>query len=157
VPKQLQHYESEHPQQAVRAQTFVYPARLESSSEARAELRKTLCDWGFADIADDMLQCLAEAFANALLYGEQDQTVTVHVTTYGRTAHVEVLDSSKEQPQLHAPVEATTDKVPEASAVPTGGRGLLMIGAFSHRWGVRPLGVGKAVWFELTASQVTTA
>lgn len=150
--KQLQHSsreQSQHP--ASHEAVYVYPAQPESVRSARSTLGKTLRGWGLAELADDMLQCLSEAFTNALLHGAPDENVTVRVMHDGRTTRIEVIDSAEGHPQMQTPPEATTGVVPQLVQVATGGRGLLLIEHLSDRWGVDRCAGSKAVWFERTA------
>lgn len=149
---------SEHddPQKPEREQSFTFPASAEKVPLARAALFKTLCDWGFGQIAEDLLLCLSEAVTNALFYGAPDGHITIHVSATGHTVHIEVDDSGDAEPQLGAPVAAGGQGAPALDAVPAGGYGLLLIQALSTAWGVRHLALGKAVWFERDASQAVT-
>jgi hypothetical protein len=54
---------------------------------------------------------------------------------------VEVRDFVARRPRLRVPVADEG----------TNGRGLLLVQSLADAWGVRPHGVGKAVWFELEA------
>jgi len=151
MPTQSKHTGSEQPHQHSSLVTMRAPARPESVRVARAALSKTLCGWGLAEIADDMLQCLSEAFTNALLHGAPGEDVTVNVRYDGRITRVEVIDGGQGQPQMQAPPEATTDAAPRLADVATGGRGLLLIACLSDSWGVDQRADGKAVWFERSA------
>lgn len=149
---------SEHddPQQPGREQSFTFPASAEAVPVARAALSKTLCDWGFGQIAEDLVLCLSEAVTNALLHGEPGGNITVHATATEHTVHIEVNDGDDAEPQLQAPVTAGGQGVAALAAVPTGGYGLVLIKALSTAWGVRHLPFGKAVWFERDASKAVT-
>jgi anti-sigma regulatory factor (Ser/Thr protein kinase) len=139
-------------QQSEREVSFTFPASNEAVPLARAELSKTLCDWGLEQLADDLLLCLSEAVTNALFYVGPGSNITVHVTATDHTVHIEVDDDGDAEPQLQTPVTASGQGAPALDAVPAGGYGLMLIQALSDSWGVRRLAVGKAVWFERDAS-----
>ncbi len=152
MSKPPDHEGSQAPQQPVREVSFAFSASIEAVPLARAELFKTLCDWGLEQFADDLLLCLSEAVTNALFYVGPGSTVTVHVTATDHTVHIEVDDDGDAEPKLRTPVTANGESTPNLAAVPAGGYGLMLIQALSDNWGVRHLAVGKAVWFERHAS-----
>ncbi len=139
--------------QSGRQVSFTFPASNGAARFARAELSKILCDWGFGQLADDLLLCLSEAVTNALFYVGPGSNITVHVTATDHTVHIEVDDDSDAEPELQTPVTASGQSAPALAAVPAGGYGLMLIKALSDSWGVRHLAEGKAVWFERDASQ----
>lgn len=141
-----------------KSESFTYPADPESAGQARSELHKTLCDWGFDEIADDMLLCLSEALTNALFYGAPGSDVTVHVRANGQLVRIEVDDDADAEPQLQAPLAASaTGGTPALATIPVGGYGLLLISTLSDKWGVLRKAAGKAVWFERDASPAVSA
>lgn len=79
---------------------------------------------------------VAELATNALMYAGQPVTVRILITD--DVVRVEVIDASRSAPLRGAarPGDMT-------------GRGLALINAVSHRWGVVPLAAGKLVWAEL--------
>jgi anti-sigma regulatory factor (Ser/Thr protein kinase) len=154
MPTTSQHERPQQHQLLAREETFTYPARNESVRHARAQLFKTLCDWGFEQIADDLILCLSEVVTNALLYGTPGQEVTVHVTATGSTVCIEVDDCDDDaEPQIQVPPEAAGQSTPALADVSAGGRGVLLTTMLSDDWGVRRLAAGKAVWFERDASR----
>ncbi len=140
-------------QQGEREASFTFAASNEAVRLARAELSKTLCDWGLEQLADDLLLCLSEAVTNALFYVGPGSNVTVHVTATDHTVRVEVDDDGDAEPELQTPVTASVQSMLALAAIPAGGYGLMLIKALSDNWGVRRLAVGKAVWFERDASR----
>jgi anti-sigma regulatory factor (Ser/Thr protein kinase) len=158
MPTMSQHDRPQEHQLLAREKTYTYPARKESVRKARAQLFKTLCDWGFELIADDLILCLSEAVTNALLYGTPGQEVTVHVRAMGTTVHIEVDDCDDDaEPQIQVPPEVVGESTPALADVAAGGRGVLLITMLSDAWGVRWLTAGKAVWFERDASRAAGA
>lgn len=138
-----------------RSKSFTYPAHPESVGSARSQLHKTLCDWGFGAIADDMKSCLSEALTNALHYGAPDNGVTFHVSASGHVVHIEVDDEAAAEPHLQVPLAASHAEAPALAAVQNGGYGLFLVSTLSDKWGVLHKAAGKAVWFERDAVAVS--
>ena len=87
---------------------------------------------------DTVALLVSEVATNALVHGNGD--VQVRVTSSEGVLLVEVSDESPRLP------------VPRAAApLEEGGRGLALVETLASRWGVRPEGPGKVVWFELAA------
>lgn len=84
----------------------------------------------------DLLLCLSEVVTNAVLHARTD----VHLVVRGHGARVRV-EVGDADPTLPRP----QDPSPET---PTG-RGLLIIGQLTSRWGVEGRADGKTVWFEV--------
>jgi anti-sigma regulatory factor (Ser/Thr protein kinase) len=142
-----------------RSESFTYPAHPESVGQARSQLHKTLCDWGFGAIAGDMMSCLSEALTNALFYGAPDSGgVTFHVSASGHVVHIEVDDEDDTtEPQLQVPLAASHAEAPALAAVQDGGYGLFLVSTLSDKWGVLRKTAGKAVWFERDAAAAVPA
>ena len=93
---------------------------------------------GLFDLCDTVALLVSEVATNALVHGNGD--VQVRVTSSEGVLLVEVSDESPRLP------------VPRAAApLEEGGRGLALVETLASRWGVRPEGPGKVVWFELAA------
>jgi serine phosphatase RsbU (regulator of sigma subunit)/anti-sigma regulatory factor (Ser/Thr protein kinase) len=90
-----------------------------------------------AVLLDDAVLCASEAVTNALRHAGGLRAIRVAV---GQTVlRVEVEDDEPGDLEVRHPDLDSTS-----------GRGLLIIDAVAHRWGVEPTeGGGKAVWFEL--------
>lgn len=117
-----------------------------SVPQARALLRARLGEWRASQAvhADGEL-VLSELVTNALRVPVPgDRMVGVHIACRekGALLRVEVSDAGPGRPEVRQP--RGTD---------TGGRGLMLVAALAHRWGVdeRPAGIGKTVWAELLA------
>ena len=87
---------------------------------------------------DDAVLITGELLTNAYLHARSPAVLTVQLL--GRALHVEVADHSDTVPAPGHPGPGAT-----------GGRGLQLVDAVAHRWGVRPRSPGKAIWFELLA------
>jgi GAF domain-containing protein len=82
---------------------------------------------------------VSELVTNAILHATTPIVLTV--TPAAATVRVEVRDSLRERPiRTLVSTDAMT------------GRGIALVEALSHRWGVEPVPGGKLVWAELTAT-----
>ena len=114
-------------------------ADLGAVPEARHALRELLHNWGKPGRSDIAELLTSELVTNALVHTDDDAVLTATVGPDG--LHVEVRDFVA---QLPRPEPARTDDS-------TGGRGLFLVQSLADAWGIRPHGIGKAVWFELGA------
>jgi two-component sensor histidine kinase len=114
------------------------PPTAESASVARWLVNDLLKDRIDADTLDTAALLTTELVSNAIRHTGDELVVTVRVA--GGLLRVGVSDSSHRRPQL----------VPVGSR-DTSGRGLHLVEAMAHQWGVDPgdRGLGKTVWFEL--------
>ncbi|MDG9717773.1 ATP-binding protein [Streptomyces sp. DH24] len=117
-------------------------ADLRAVPEARRALRELLRQWGRPGRSEIAELLTSELVTNALVHTDDDAVLTATVRPGG--LRVEVRDFVAGRP---AP------RVPHADdgAQRTNGRGLVLVQSLADSWGVRPHGVGKAVWFELDA------
>lgn len=107
---------------------------------ARRRAHRLLTDWGHPELAPDIALLVSELGGNAVLHGcLRDRFFRVELTLTERAVRVCVSDPRGER--LPRPREAAPDEM--------FGRGLLIVGAVSDRWGVTELTVGKLVWCEL--------
>lgn len=81
---------------------------------------------------------VSEVVTNAVLHARSD--IELHLISRGRFVRVEVADSSTAAPvrRPHQPDSMT-------------GRGLGLLDQLATEWGVAERGVGKVVWFEMSA------
>ncbi|MEX3105564.1 hypothetical protein DF268_43530 [Streptomyces sp. V2] len=114
-------------------------ADLGAVPEARHALRELLHNWGKPGRSDIAELLTSELVTNALLHTDDDAVLTASVGPDG--LHVEVRDFVDRLPRPQAP----------RADDGTHGRGLLLVQALADSWGIRPHGIGKAVWFELDA------
>ncbi|MCX3287708.1 ATP-binding protein [Streptomyces sp. NEAU-H22] len=114
-------------------------ADLRAVPEARRALRELLGQWGKHGQSDVAELLTSELVTNAIVHTEHDAVLTATVGPHG--LRVEVRDFVARRPRLRVPVADDG----------TNGRGLLLVQSLADSWGVRPHGVGKAVWFELEA------
>jgi anti-sigma regulatory factor (Ser/Thr protein kinase) len=115
--------------------------RLDSAEldvrDVRALLRRMLASWRIDALVEgtDVELLGTELVTNALLHAGTPATITVRYE--GDRVRVEVRDPSSTPPRPRTP---RPDRV--------GGRGLWLVERLAHRWGTRPDGDGKVVWFE---------
>ncbi|HEY9438712.1 MAG TPA: ATP-binding protein [Streptomyces sp.] len=120
------------------------PFRPEAVSQARADARKALADWGRADLTDQIILIVSELVTNALRHGAPDITLTLCLRR-------DQIDGQVQDRGDGWPVMADPEQDEEH------GRGLELVDAIADRWGVRAphdkFG-GKIVWFSLTTPVV---
>jgi anti-sigma regulatory factor (Ser/Thr protein kinase) len=114
-------------------------ADLRAVPEARRALRELLGQWGKQGQSDVAELLTSELVTNAIVHTDHDAVLTATVGPRG--LRVEVRDFVARRPRLRVPVADDG----------TNGRGLFLVQSLADAWGVRPHGVGKAVWFELEA------
>ncbi|MEV6957949.1 ATP-binding protein [Streptomyces sp. NPDC051207] len=117
-------------------------ADLRAVPEARRALRELLRQWGRPGKSEIAELLTSELVTNALVHTDDDAVLTATVRPGG--LRVEVRDFVTGRPRPCAPYA-------DDSAQRTNGRGLVLVQSLADAWGVRPHGVGKAVWFELDA------
>ena len=111
-------------------------AEPESAAEARRFTVDVLRQWGVADLIDTATLLVSELVTNAVLHARSK--IVVRVDVDGHRLRVEVRDDTANTPQVRP-----------YGAHATTGRGLLLVETLATRWGFKPQGAGKAVWFEL--------
>lgn len=115
------------------AEVLVISGELTELSRVRQWARKLLADFG-EDMLIDALAIVDELTSNALRHGSAPYRIALQ-RTRGRL-RVEVADGS---------TEPAAPRTPGAD----GGRGLLLIEAYSLDWGQERHADGKVVWAEL--------
>jgi anti-sigma regulatory factor (Ser/Thr protein kinase) len=88
------------------------------------------------DVADTAVLLTSEVVTNAIMHGRS--VARLSVTTGPSGVVVEVGDDESRRPH-----------VAEQDDEALNGRGLAIVDALARRWGVRPDGEGKVVWFEV--------
>ena len=115
----------------------LFPADPAGARAARRFARQALWDLGpVAEVAELLVSELA---TNAVRHASTPFTVVVEA---GDPVRVVVSDGVA----VDLRVTASEDDA-------TSGRGLLILDALAHRWGVTQDGAGKQVWFELRRDQ----
>lgn len=107
---------------------------------ARAQLRRTLADWGMAEVEFAAVAVLSELVANAVVHARvpPGREIRTRFVPLEDGVRIEVHDASDEPP---------VPRVPDES----GGYGLALVSGLSARWGVgKRRGVGKYVWAVVT-------
>ncbi|WP_371602834.1 ATP-binding protein [Streptomyces sp. NBC_01220] len=126
--------------------TFKLSRCRSSVPRARAALRAALGEWRSGQpLGDEAELVLSELVTNAVrvpVPGDRMVGVRIECRGRGEFLRLEVSDAGPGRPEVRRPDEL--DK---------GGRGLLLVEALAHRWGVdvRRAGIGKTVWAELLA------
>ncbi len=120
------------------------PDRADAVRIARAFVAERLGSTSAADRTGDAALIATELVTNATLHGAAPVSVAVQVN--GDVVRVEVADAS--------PVLPVTPVGPPDGMT---GRGLLVVDAMSHQWGVATVPDGKVVWAELGESTEATA
>lgn len=128
----------------VRHFTLQLSATRRGARLARLLTERQLDEWGESY---DAAQVVAELASNAVLHGRvpgRDFRLTLRLYA-DRTLRIEVTDARGDRiPRLPGPVAQDAE----------GGRGLLIVAAYAHRWGVVETAAhGKTVWAELTPDQ----
>lgn len=129
--------------------TFRLSRCRRSVPRSRAALHAVLGEWGVAqDVLGTAELVLSELVTNALRVPvPSDRQVGVRIARSSADGllRLEVSDAGSGRPEVRAPGDDET-----------GGRGLLLVEALAHRWGVdeRAGGVGKTVWVELKAPDI---
>ncbi|MFH9570235.1 ATP-binding protein [Streptomyces sp. NPDC017230] len=107
---------------------------------SRRRAARLVAEWGQPGLAGDVALVVSELMTNALLHGSiRGRLIRVRVTLGHRTLRVEVSDPRGERLPSPRPGGAADEQF---------GRGLLLIGALTERWGWEPRTVGKTVYAE---------
>ena len=114
------------------------PRTLSEVPAARAQVGQTLSEFGCGEAQDISSLLTTELVTNAIRHGSGPITLLIECVPHERI-RVAVRDEGDGKPRLQHPDPAD----------PSGGRGLLLVDAFSEAWGVDEDARGKSVWFEL--------
>ncbi|MER6323204.1 ATP-binding protein [Streptomyces coelicoflavus] len=129
--------------------TFRLSRCRQSVPRSRAALHAVLGDWGVSqEVLDSAELVLSELVTNALrvpVPGDRQVGVRIARSLTDGVLRLEVSDAGSGRPEVRVPGD---DEI--------GGRGLLLVEALAHRWGVneRTGGIGKTVWAELKAPDI---
>ncbi|HEY0188761.1 MAG TPA: ATP-binding protein [Cellulomonas sp.] len=117
---------------------LVLEARRSAPRAARHWIMHRVAEAGVQGPANQVIELLTgEVVANAVLHGPEHGRVRVGLQIDERGVRVSVTDESPATPQVRHP-----------GPTAIGGRGMALVEALSHSWGVdRHDGAGKTVWF----------
>ncbi|MGW5497820.1 SpoIIE family protein phosphatase [Streptomyces olivaceoviridis] len=139
----LARYEGADDSAAPRTARFhVHRRDLRAVRAARGFVHECLCDWGLADLSDDLELITSELVTNALIHAGSD--VDLRLRAFGDRVRLEVRDADSDPP-----VPTAYSLTDEGSARAEHGRGLYLVDALAHTWNTSPSGRGKTVWLEL--------
>ncbi|WP_062438978.1 ATP-binding protein [Herbidospora daliensis] len=120
----------------------LFPAQPRSAALARDRVRALLADWGLDDLAETTELVTAELISNAVKVSEPGGRVGLGVYRSGGAVVVEVWDGERLPPRL---LDPGPDDI--------GGRGLMLVGVLTRRWGYRwPVTGGKVVYAVVDAA-----
>lgn len=119
----------------------VLPPRAASAAEAREIVTTQCAQWGFSNLCDDVALVVTELVANAVRHAGTE--IKISLTQLDHGVRLEVRDGSTRP--LRPRAALSSDE---------GGRGLLLVDALSHRYGVLGEPDGKRVWVELELQPV---
>ncbi|MFI9722638.1 ATP-binding protein [Streptomyces sp. NPDC052396] len=122
--------------------SFNFPALNACVTEARRRVLTRLREWGVDETAcDDAQLVVSELFTNAVRHTDSEK-VSCQLRFSEAHLRIEVADQGR---------AATEPRARCSGADEESGRGLLLVGALSKAWGVRPddAGRGRVVWADL--------
>ncbi|MFI8831537.1 ATP-binding protein [Streptomyces afghaniensis] len=122
---------------------WTFPAEPGAVRTARQAVRGQLRGWGLDSLADLTALLVSELVTNALRHARGPIGVRlVRPSELNAVLLVEVSDPLPDPPRERA-----------ARPEDESGRGLYLVATSCRRWGTRPGGVGKTVWFELAVPE----
>jgi anti-sigma regulatory factor (Ser/Thr protein kinase) len=136
-----EHLHNEH----LHSDSFSLPAHGSSVAQARHRVGKILADWDVPEaLRDDVALILSELFTNALIHTDSAQIVC-RCLAAPHAVYLSVTDQGggPTGPRIRRPDPAECDD--------EHGRGLLLVSAVAHTWGVATdPGHGRTVWAVLS-------
>ncbi|MDP2292224.1 MAG: ATP-binding protein [Actinomycetota bacterium] len=118
--------------------SFEEPHQRATPAKAREAVQQLLGDDAPIAMIRDAVLLTSELVTNALLHAPGGCGLEARFSRNPLWLRVDVSDSSARPPRLS-----------ETSVAALGGHGLRMVENLSSRWGWRPAGDGKSIWFEL--------
>lgn len=115
------------------------PRAARAVGPARRWVRDTLTGWNLGAVAGQAEQIAGELAVNALRHARGESPIVLLLMYTAGTLRVEVFDRDP----ARVPVKGSP------ALTDVGGRGLIIVEAFSQRWGTRVTDEGKSVWAEL--------
>lgn len=118
---------------------WTFPAEPDAVGAARSAVRSQLHGWDLDGLGDLTALLVSELVTNSLRHATGPIEVSlVRPTGTDGVLRVEVSDPLPEFPRERI-----------ARPEDESGRGLQLVASAARRWGTRPVGAGKTVWFEL--------
>ncbi|MFF6869376.1 ATP-binding protein [Streptomyces sp. NPDC012450] len=115
------------------------PREPRSAAIARRLVRTALIVWDLEPLIEDAALIITELVSNAVDHGRLPSIRVIVSRPSANTIRLGVVDRSKAVPTLRMDVEEGQIR----------GRGLLLVDAFTDRWGTELYRWGKQVWAEL--------
>ncbi|MFF5638376.1 ATP-binding protein [Streptomyces sp. NPDC012825] len=134
-----------------------YAVELQALPQRIGQIRRIvsahLRHWHLDALVDHALLGVTELLTNVHRHARPDKRCTVEIELLLDRLTVSVRDHDPRLPRTGGPSGDPADTPTDGLA--TSGRGLVLVGAVSESWGVRPCGDdGKVVWFTLAAPPV---
>lgn len=129
-----------HPPSHHYSATWELPSTVDQVPRCRRLVRDTLTEWGLSHLIENAALLVSELATNALQHAGGSFQLRLH---RGKFLLCEVCDNAK------APPEMNMETVDHPDLLAEDGRGMVLVGELSRRWGFRPTAGGKVVWFEL--------
>jgi anti-sigma regulatory factor (Ser/Thr protein kinase) len=118
------------------------PCDMRSAGQARAWTDRWLDSWNIEDDGATTL-LVSELVTNAVAHARRTSVLTLAVAV--GMIEVGVTEVGSSRPPIPAQREVVVPVVP--GVLGESGRGLMIVEALSHDWGVSVSGIGKQVWF----------
>lgn len=118
--------------------TVHLPAELPSVTVGRHFARDVVLEWGLDELVDDIQLCTSELVTNAIRHAGTSVTMSLRRTEVVTVEVTDGLTRLQLPTSLHADVTADH------------GRGLHIVAAISHDWGVLAHDDGKTIWCTLS-------
>lgn len=122
---------------ACQVATWSIPADPALVARTRRSVLGQLDTWGLAEASFVVELVVSELVTNAILHGASP--ILLRLIHDADTLICEVSDASGTAPHMR-----------RAKTYDEGGRGLLLVAQFTHRWGSRHTADGKTIWAEIT-------
>ncbi|CAL9573034.1 hypothetical protein SUDANB150_04841 [Streptomyces sp. enrichment culture] len=116
-----------------------FAAREKELAALRRNVRARLGAWGLHDLVDEALLCVGELVANVITHVGAGTPTTLAVELNGAALRIEV----------HDPDTSVLPALVPADLEAEGGRGMMLVGAVTDRWGVHLCADRKVTWCEL--------
>ena len=129
-----------HPPSHHYSATWDLPARMDQVPHCRRLVRATLTEWGLGHLIENAELLVSELATNALRHAGGSFQLRLR---RGKFLLCEVCDNARTPPEINTRI------VEHPFLLSEEGRGMVLVGEFSRRWGFRPTAAGKVVWFEL--------